>query len=97
MAKVTISEGIGLLKTLRERHRELIDLRNENSAKEKRFLGMAADKTIERTPTYDVKKLDVLVNSVALEIRRLDMAIKAANTSTQIGYDWDDSKLGTIE
>lgn len=97
MQNITISEGIGLLKTLRARHAELVALRNENSATETRFFGQNADKERVKTPLYDVKKLDKLVNQVASEIRKLDAAIKSANVSTPIAYEWDDSKLGQIE
>ena len=97
MAKITISEGIGLLKTLKERHDELVGLRNENSYREKRYLGANADKTTERTPVYNVKKLDKLINQVAMELRKLDAAIKAANASMKLEYEWDEAKLGTVE
>ena len=96
--KITISEGIGNLKMLRERHAELLALRNKNAEKETRFYGANADKNKEFEPIYDVKKLDALVVKVAIEIRRLDMAIKAANASTELSiYEWDESVLGNIE
>ena len=96
--QITISEGIGNLKMLRERHSELLALRNQNANKETRFLGANADKQIEREPMYDVKMLDRLVTKVATEVRKLDTAIKAMNASTTIAaYEWDDSVLGQIE
>ena len=76
---ITISEGIGYLKMLRERHTELLALRNQNAVKETRFYGANADKNKEIEPVYDVRALDRLVTQVAREIRKLDMAIKAAN------------------
>lgn len=96
MAKVTISEGIGILKTLRERHGELVGLRNENSNKQTRYFGANAEKDKVTEPVYDVKALDRLISSVAGEIRKLDTAIKAANAVTMVGYEWDDSKMGEV-
>ena len=95
--EITISEGIGYLKMLRERHQELLHLRNENARKETRFYGANADKNKEFEPVYDVKKLDGLVTQVAREIRKLDMAIKAANASIKLSYDWQDDVLGVVE
>lgn len=96
--QITISDGIGNLKMLRERHSELISLRDKNSEKETRFYGSNADKSKEFDPIYDVKKLDLLVTSVAREIRRLDVAIKSANASSFVpGYNWSDDCLGQVE
>jgi hypothetical protein len=95
--KLTISEGIGYLKTLHERHNELVDLRNKNSATETRYYGANADKSKDIVPVYDVKKLDALVTTVAREIRKLDMAIKTANASVQLNYEWADDVLGVVE
>lgn len=96
--KLTINEAITTLKTLRERHDELVQLRNLNSASETRFRGLAGDKTTERKPEYDVKKLDKLVSQVAMEIRKLDLAIKRGNASYVIpDYEWDEAVLGQVE
>lgn len=97
MADVTVSEGIGLLKVLRERHQELVGLRNQNSYKESRYLGADANKVIEKNPVYDVKALDKTINQVALAVRQLDTAIKASNAITKLSFTWDDSLLGKIE
>jgi len=93
---MTISQAIGWLKTLRERHTELVNLRNTNSHREDRLFG---DKqTIKREPTYDVKKLDKLVNKVAMEVRKLDEAIKETNAKTEvIGFKKDENALGQVE
>lgn len=96
--QITVSEGLGLLKTLNERHLELKALRDSNSMSERRFIGMSGDKTIDRKPVYDVKKLDVTVNRIAMVIRRLDNAIKKHNAITQLAeFDWDEAVLGLIE
>jgi len=94
---LTINEALIWLKTLRTRHTELIALRNENSTRETRYYGANADKQVEKTPVYDIRKLDTLVNGVAKEIRQIEMAIKQANATTNIGRPADESVLGNIE
>jgi hypothetical protein len=97
MAKVTISEALSCMKTLKERHSELVALRNENSNTRTRHYGMGGDKTDKIEPVYDVKKLDALVGQVAKEIRKLDVAIKNANATLEVPtYDWDEKVLGEI-
>jgi hypothetical protein len=98
MAELTLNEGLTWLKTLRERHVELVGLRNQNSREETRYIGANADKTIEKKPTYDVKKLDRMITTVAREIRVLDSAIKKTNSTVIIaGYAQDDGVLGELE
>lgn len=95
---VTVSEALGILKSLNARHAELKALRDENANSERRFYGVGGDKQIEKTPVYNVKKLDQTVNRIAMEIRKLDAAVKLHNaTQTVEGYDWDDAVLGVIE
>lgn len=49
-------------------------------------------------PVYDVKHLDKLVTQVAIEIRKLDEAIKATNTLTEIvGYVKNELVLGEVK
>lgn len=97
MAQITLNEGLAWLKTLRKRHEELIALRNENSHRERRFYGSAADKEIVKEPVYDVKSLDKAVTRVAREVRLLEQAMKATNAKTPIdGYDQDDAVLGEL-
>lgn len=94
---MTINEAMVWLKTLRERHVELVSLRNENSATTRRYYGTAGDKEITRDPTYDVKVLDRMITRVAREMRVLDQAIKATNAVTDVkGYTQDDSALGEL-
>jgi hypothetical protein len=96
--QITLSEALGWLKTLRERHTELLNLRNENSFRERIYRGANADKTTEKIPVYDVKALDKTIGRVAREIRLLDMAIKRTNAATVVvGYDQDDAVLGELE
>ena len=98
MAEITLNEGLAWLKTLRARHGELVALRNQNAEKETRFYGANDDKQIEKTPTYDVKKLDALIGRVAKEVRVLDAAIKRTNALTPIaGYDQNEDALGVVE
>ncbi len=94
---MTINEALVWMKTLRERHAELVQLRNENSARERRWHGAHADKETVREPVYDVKVLDKMVGRVAREIRMLDQQIKATNASAQvIGYTQNDDVLGEL-
>jgi hypothetical protein len=98
MSIITVSEGLGLLKTLNQRYGELKALRDENANSERRFYGVGGDKTTEKTPVYNVKALDMTLNRLAMEIRKIDNAIKKHNAVTQLaGYDWDDALLGVIE
>lgn len=98
MAQVTVSEALGLMKTLKARHDELKSLRDDNANKERRFYGVGGDKTTEKVPVYDVRKLDVTVSRLAMEIRKLDTAIKKHNAMNGLeGYDWDETVLGQIE
>ena len=97
MAKVTISEALSCMKTLRERHAELCALRNENSHNRTRHYGVAGDKSETTEPTYNVKQLDALVGQVAREIRKLDVAIKAANAKLKVpDYEWNEEVLGEV-
>lgn len=98
MAAVTINEGLIWLKTLRARHAELVALRDGNSQRETRYFGANADKQVDKTPTYDVKKLDLLVTAVAKEIRLCDLAIKRTNAqATLTGYEINEAALGQVE
>lgn len=97
MPEISLSQALAWRKILATRHSELQTLRNENSAKEKRFYG-ATDREVIKEPLYDPKKLDKLITRIALEIRRLDDAVKATNASTKVeGYSQDDGVLGELE
>lgn len=94
---ITINEALTWLKTLRERHTELVSLRNENSATVRRFLGAHADKETVREATYSVKDLDKMVTRVAREVQKLEQAIKVTNATTTVtGYDKDEAVLGEL-
>lgn len=93
---MTISQGLGWMKVLKQRHQELVSLRNENSQKIDRLFG--EQKVITKEPVYDVKKLDKMVNRVAMEIRKLDDSIKETNARTKIeAYEKDEAALGELE
>ena len=93
----TISKGLSWMKTLKERHQELIGLRNTNSAVKTQRWGETKEDVITN-PVYDVKKLDKMINKVALEIRKLDDAIKTTNATLALdGYRKDESVLGELE
>ena len=50
MAQITLNEALAWLKTLKKRHEELIELRNENAHRERRFLGSSADRELVKEP-----------------------------------------------
>lgn len=95
--QLTINEGLAWLKVLKNRHAELVALRNQNAEKETRYYGANADKSVDKTPVYDVKALDKMIGAVAKEQRLLDSAIKATNVSTIIkGYSQNEAALGEL-
>lgn len=97
MAQITINEALAWMKALKQRHAELVDLRNDNARRERRFYGSAGDRELVREPVYDVKTLDRLVTGVAREMRLLDQALKATNAKTLVdGYNQDDGVLGEL-
>lgn len=97
MAQITLNEGLAWMKTLKKRHDELIDMRNDNARRERRFYGATADRELVKEPVYDVKSLDKAVTRVAREIRLLDQALKATNARTILeNYDQDDAALGEL-
>jgi hypothetical protein len=78
-------------------HEELVELRNGNAHRERRFLGSAADRELVREPVCDVRGLDQLVTRVAREIRLLDQALKATNARIMVeGYSQDDTVLSEL-
>lgn len=94
---MTINEALTWKKTLEARHRELIELRNENSHEKTRRFGVGGDKEVTTRPVYDVVALDRAVSRLALEIRKLDLQLKATNAVTDVvGYAPDESVLGEL-
>lgn len=97
MAQLTINEALVWMKTLQQRHGELVTLRDQNSAVRTRHFGVGGDKDHTIQPTYDVKVLDKMVTRVARELRVLEQQIKATNAVTPvINYSQDDSVLGEL-
>ena len=94
--QINISQGLSWLKTLKESHKSYERLRDENSHKSTRLFGES--KEIVTNPTYNVKKLNRVVNELAKEIRNLDDLIKTQNAKTVIeGYEKNESVLGDLE
>lgn len=92
----TISEGLNWLKTLQLRHRELITLRDANSAAHTRRYGNDLQETTK--PEYDAKLLDKRITLIARELRLCNDAIKRANAGTVLaGYEIRDEVLGELE
>ena len=81
---MTISEGLTWLKTLQERHTELVGLRNDNGYNRITFRGLKGDTPDKTEPVYDVVHLDGLISKIARERRKLDAAIKATNAKAEI-------------
>lgn len=97
LAELTINEALVWKQTLKERHDELVGLRNENSHTRTRHYGVGGDKSETTTPTYDVKSLDKMIAKLAAERRKLDQQIKATNAVTKvIGYVADEAVLGEL-
>ena len=89
MAKITISEGLGVLKSLKTRHNELMNLRNQNSTNR-----MYRDTNEVVTPEYNFKELDKKVAEIAKEIRVLDRQIKRSNSQTFVPeYEYSDDVM----
>lgn len=92
--RMTVNEGIAILKSLKIRHNELVALR-DNNAFDKRYLKEKGD-FVEK-PTYDVKAIDRLIVKIAKAIRELDATIKKSNAITEINFIVDDAVFGSIE
>jgi len=96
MEEITLSQGLAWMKTLRVRHSELVALRDRNSSERIRRWGETKEDIVEK-PVYDVKGLDKMINRLALELRRLDDAMKVTNAKTIVeNYKRDDEILGEL-
>ena len=96
--KITVSEALTWQKTLKERHAELVNLRNTNAHRERTFYGKDSDKERVTEPLYDPKALDRTITGLTRELRILDEAIKRSNATTTLeGYWRDDAVLGELE
>lgn len=94
---ISISVALGWRKTLLERHAELIKLRSENANLETRYYGANVDKERVVEPLYDVVSLDNTISRIALEIRKLDEAVKATNQATTVAdYERTEAVLGEL-
>lgn len=98
---MNLSEALGWMKTLKQRHLELVGLRDSNSHRtvDRWRAPYEKNETQQTTePTYDVKKLDKRITLIAREIRVLDEAIKRTNATVEItNYTRDDAVLGELE
>jgi len=96
MEEITLSQGLAWMKTLRVRHNELVALRDRNSAERIRRWGETKEDIVEK-PVYNVKELDRMINKLALELRRLDDAMKVTNAKTIVeNYKRNDEILGEL-
>ncbi len=93
---MTISEALSWLTTLKTRHQELLNLRNQNSTR--RSMRYGNEPVVEEKPEYDVKKLDRRTTLLAREIRIVGDKIKATNATVQLpDYVADEAVLGELE
>lgn len=93
---MTINEALVHLKLMKQRHGELVSLRNENANKERRYFD--GGKEVVKEPVYNVKDVDRKVVALTKEMRSLELAIKNTNAVTQVaGYTADDSVFDGIE
>ena len=96
--RVTISEALGVMKTLKARAAELIALRNGNAREVQRFYGNETTPREVQKPEYDAKALDKQITLLARELRLCEAAIKRANAQTTLeNYQWDDAVLGELQ
>jgi hypothetical protein len=94
MAKITISEGLSWMKTLKGRHAELVALRNQNAQRTTQDYN---GRVTVQEPLYDPRELDTMVAKLAREQRLLDQAIKRANAQVVLdNYEQDDKVLGEL-
>ena len=91
---MTINEGLAYMKTLKARHKELVDLRGENKSER---IYMRNEKDFIEKPAYDVKAVDKKAQAVAKEIRLLDSAIKKANAITPIDFTANENVFEAVE
>lgn len=90
---MTINEGLAYMKTLKARHKELVDLRGDNKSER---IFMRSEKDFVEKPVYDVRAVDQKAQVVAREIRLLDSAIKKANAVTDIVFTPEENVFESI-
>lgn len=98
---MTISEGMVLAKTIRERINSLIQLRNLNAVERKTFYLRDTGENKQReevVPKYDPKLLDQRIVALETTLFKIDTAIKRANATTNIGVEFNiDEILAPIQ
>lgn len=77
---MTVNEGLALVKTLKERHAELKQLRGQNAT---RHVYRDATTPTEE-PTYSIVVIDSMLVAISKELRHLDGAIKKSNAKTEL-------------
>lgn len=94
---MTINEAMIWQAQLKERLTELQTLRNQNAQREHRYLANT-DKEIVNEPLYDVVHLDSMINRIANDLRKLNLALKSTNAITEVaGYAMDESVIGELK
>jgi len=92
--RITVSEALGWVNTLKTRMSELTRLRDNNSSETKRYMG---EREVISRPVYDAKELDKRITLLQRELRLVDQAIKRSNARTVLEeYQQDDTVLGEL-
>jgi hypothetical protein len=95
---ITLNEAMSWKATLMNRHSELTSLRNQNSARSTSHYGANADKPITTELKYDAIALDQAISRLAMELRKLDLAIKSTNFQTTVmNYVYDEAVMGELQ
>ena len=87
--EITVSNALLLLKQIRQRISDLVELRNKVSVEEHWMT--ATQKTV--TPKYDVKKVDERIAKLKEMEYMLDNAIKAHNAQSVINIETIDPSV----
>lgn len=90
MSKITINELLVTEKIVRERLKDLKDLRT-NVSNIKRYYGVEKESMTE--PQYDVKKVDQKITELQNFLMLADQRIKKSNAVTKVELDIDTTKL----
>ena len=80
---MTVNELLVLMKMVRERMKDLKDLRSELAVRE-RFFGSTEK---EKIPQYDVKLVDAKITMLQNFIFKADAKIKMSNAKTKVDID----------
>jgi Zn-dependent peptidase ImmA (M78 family) len=90
MSKITVNELLVTEKIVRERLKDLKELRTEVS-NIKRYYGV--EKESVKEPQYDIKKVDQKITELQNFLMVADQRIKKSNAVTKVDIDLDITKI----